>query len=282
MKRYLRILYPVLFILLALCCFLGLRYGSVTLTARQIYSAVLGLDGSESSRIILFSLRLPRVLAGLLAGAALSSAGMLLQRVTDNGLCAPNIIGINSGAGFFVMLMLCFFPSYHSALAAAAFIGAASASAVVIMLSSYGRRMSKSTVILAGVALSSLFNAGIAALSTAFPDVLTSYTAFSVGGFSGVTVKQLVFPSIMIAVSLIAAYLALPKLSLLSLGDAMAQSLGVKVKLLRVTILAISALLCAAVVSYAGLLGFVWHNKPHKTEKSGIRYNSCTQKRRYS
>lgn len=73
------------------------------------WNALLHAPGFEKYSFIIYTIRMPRILAALLAGAGLSVSGVLLQSVTANELASPNIIGVNSGAGFFVILFLCFF-----------------------------------------------------------------------------------------------------------------------------------------------------------------------------
>ena len=247
---------------LLLLIFCGMAFGSVPLSLKRIISAIYGHD--KNAAVILFSLRLPRVLAAILAGAGLSVAGFLLQTVTDNDLCAPNIIGVNSGAGFFVMLMLCFFPMQWRLQPFAAFAGALLATALVLTLARYGVTYGKkSTVILAGVAISSMLSAAISFLSLKYPDVLSSYLAFSVGGFSGISLEQLAIPAVMIAVAFALSMLLAPKISLLCLGDDAATSCGIQVNTLRTVTVILCSALCAAVVSFAGLLGFVGLIVPH-------------------
>lgn len=240
----------------------GLAFGSVTLSPERMLDAISGKD--DTAYIILFRLRLPRVLAAALAGIALSAAGFLLQTVTDNDLCAPNIIGVNSGAGLAVMIILCRFPMLWRLQPIAAFAGALLATLTVLFISSVSGSLEKrSSVVLAGVAVSSLFGAGISFLSIRYPDVLSSYAAFSVGGFSDVAAKQLTLPAAMIALCLAASIIIAPKLELLCLGDDGARALGVRVRAVRLTAIILSSALCAAAVSFAGLLGFVGLIVPH-------------------
>lgn len=259
--------------LLAAVMLCGLAFGSVNLTLRRIFDAISGND--NTAYIILFRLRLPRVLAAALAGIALSAAGFLLQTVTDNDLCAPNIIGVNSGAGLAVMMILCRFPTLWQLQPAAAFIGALSATLFVLFLSSLSSSYEKkSTVVLAGVAVSSVFSAGISFLSIKYPDALSSYAAFSVGGFSDIAAGQLAVPAVMTAACLAASLIIAPKLELLCLGDDGARSLGVPVRAVRLTAIILASAMCAAAVSFAGLLGFVGLIVPHivrRLTRSGLR-----------
>lgn len=252
----------IFILLFAAVFFFGLILGSASLSPARLLAALHGEDGT--AYVILMRLRLPRVLAAALAGAGLAVAGMLLQTVTDNELCAPNIIGVNSGAGFAVMLTLSCFPALWRFQTAAAFLGAMLASSVVLSLSGASHRYSRRpTVILAGVAVSTLFNSGISFLSVRYPDALASYSAFSVGGFSGVGSAQLPIPALMELLGFSAALLLAPKIELLCLGDEAAETLGIRVRALRAATVALCSALCAAVVSFAGLLGFVGLMTPH-------------------
>jgi iron complex transport system permease protein len=122
---------------------------------------------------------------------------------------------------------------------------------------------SKSSLILAGIALTALLNAGISFFTLINDDVLSSYNAFSVGGLAGVSVKKMAAPFVMIAVCLALALLFSREIGLLLLGDHGASSLGVNVKMLRILCMVLSSALAGAVVSFAGLLGFVGLVIPH-------------------
>lgn len=255
--------YLLLVALFLAAALLGVRYGSAKMSFSDFFSALLGKDGFETQRVILYSVRLPRVLAGALAGVGLSVSGVLLQSVTDNGLAGPNIIGVNGGAGFSVILMLTLFPTASVAwLPLAAFLGAFLATLVILVISG-GMGTSKSSLILAGIALTALLNAGISFFTLINDDVLSSYNAFSVGGLAGVSVKKMAAPFVMIAVCLALALLFSREIGLLLLGDHGASSLGVNVKMLRILCMVLSSALAGAVVSFAGLLGFVGLVIPH-------------------
>lgn len=253
----------------------ALSLGSVRFSVEELLE--VWKNPNSTNGIILFGIRFPRVLAAALAGTALAAAGTILQCVTDNELAAPNIIGINSGAGFGVMLVLCLAPNFWRFVPLAAFVGALGATALVMSLSFVGGGRTKgSTIVLSGVALSSILSAGISYLSLRYPDVLSSYTAFSVGGFAGISLDDLILPSIMIFISLIFSQIISSQLNFLCLGDEIAASLGIMVKPLRIISLILAAGLCAAAVSFAGLLGFVGLIVPHIVKRlagSDIRFN---------
>ncbi len=265
-------------VLLCLAVFImGLAFGSVDLSLSQLSEAIKGAD--ENARIILFELRLPRAIAAGFAGIGLAVAGLLLQTVTGNELCAPNIIGINAGAGCAVMLFLCFAPMHFRALPFAAFAGAV-ITAMLVLGIAFARSgiFEKSTLVLAGVAVSALLSAFISFLSLRYPDVLSTYSAFSIGGFQGVKSASLHVPILIIIFCLAVSLLLSGKLKILLLGDDIASSLGVNVGLLRFAAVALASALCAAVVSYAGLLGFIGLAVPHISRRlcgQDIRRNIC-------
>ena len=211
-------------------------------------------------------MRIPRVAAGLLAGASLALSGLLIQTVLDNPLASPSIMGVNSGAGLFVLLVSAV-PALGAAgdparLALAAFGGAVLAALAVFAVSARAG-VSRLTVVLAGVALNAVFGAGQNAVLTVVPNVYVGTSSFLVGGFSGVLMGDLVAPATLSAVGLAVALVLAPTLNLLALGDEGAHALGVNVRAVRIVALASASLLAASAVSFAGLLGFVGLVVPH-------------------
>lgn len=250
-----------LFVILLAVMFAGMYGGSAKLSPGEFFSALLG-QGKETSLLIVWNLRLRRVLAGLLAGVGLSVAGCLLQTVTGNVLASPNIIGINSGAGLAVILTLTLAPSAGYLLPAAAFVGAFAAALVILGVSG---RMSggRVAILLIGIAITTLLNAAISFLSLLDEGVLAQYNHFTVGSLKAVRLDELILPGLIIFVSFLAAMLLSRDLGLLCLGDSAAAALGIRVKALRLGALACAAASAAAVVSFAGLLGFVGLIVPH-------------------
>ena len=252
----LRRIYLILLPLLMLTMAAGLCFGSAPLSLSELAS------GAGVSRTILLGIRLPRVLAGLLAGIGLSCAGVLLQTVTSNDLASPNIIGINSGAGLAVILLLTLAPKAGAWLPVGAFCGAFGA-ALVILAAGSRLGSSRSGILLIGIAITTLFNAAISFLSLLDEGILAQYNHFTVGSLRGIHLGDLLVPGILIFVSFCAAMALSGRLSVLSLGDAAASALGIRVKTLRIAAMACAAACAAAVVSFAGLLGFVGLVVPH-------------------
>jgi len=262
MKKRILATLIALVIITAVMTVCGIVFGSVGLSPSELLKGLF--DGEGAAGVIVRKLRLPRVLAALLTGVALSASGLLLQSATGNDLCSPNVIGMNAGSGFFVMLVLCFFPALYRAVPVFAFAGAVLSVALVLLISGLAvSHREKVTLILAGVAVGAVFNAGISFMSQSYPDVLSSYVMFSTGGFSAVKASELPLPAVIIAVCFCLCMLIAPKLELFCLGDELAANAGVRVKSTRVLALLLASAMTAASVSYAGLIGFVGLMVPH-------------------
>ena len=241
---------------------LSLWLGSVKLSPTQVLNALLGRDrSSTAARIVRYS-RLPRTCAALLAGAALAVSGVVIQTVLNNPLASPSVIGVNSGAGLAVAVVCAAVPLAQQYSQIVAFAGALAGVGLVTGLS---RRngAARTTVVLAGVAVSALFSAGIDAAVTLVPEALNGVSDFRIGGFSGVTMRQLVPAAGMILVSLTIVFSLSQQLELLALGSDTAQSLGLSVQPMRILLLVLAAALAGAAVSFSGLLSFVGLIVPH-------------------
>ena len=234
--------------------------GSTALDFKEALSS-LSDPANPQARILLY-VRLPRTLAALLSGAALGVAGALIQGVLNNALAGPNIIGVNGGAGLFTLLAAAFLPGLPQLLPGAAFLGALCASLLIYGIAAK-TGASRMTIVLAGIAVSNLFSAGIDTLQTVFPDVVVGSNTFLVGGLSGVTLRDLAPAGALIAVGIVLACIFGPALDLLALGEDSAKSLGLHVPAMRFVLLLTASLLAGAAVSFAGLLGFVGLLVPH-------------------
>lgn len=235
--------------------------GSTALPLSQVL-AVLSGGGEGAARNIVLYVRLPRTLAALLCGAALAMGGAVIQGVLGNPLAGPNIIGVNAGAGLGAVLCSALLPASLTAVPVAAFAGALGACMLVYALA---RRTgaSRITLVLAGVAISSMLSAGIDALSILFPDAALGANSFLIGRLSGVTLSALAAPAWLTALAGAGALAMSYELDLLSLGDEVAQSLGLSARSVRNILLTLAAVLCGAAVSFAGLVGFVGLLVPH-------------------
>ena len=211
---------------------------------------------------ILRYIRFPRVIAAVFAGAGLAGSGVIIQTLLANSLAGPNIIGVNSGAGFMTLIAALVFPLLPQLQPLAAFVGALF-SVMLIYLLSQRVSTSKMTILLSGVVLNSLLNAASEALCTFYPDVHMSYAAFRVGGLSTVQTSVLYPAAVLITTLVVIVQCKSNILELLSLGDDTAFSLGVSVKEHRMLFLVCAAGMAGAAVSFAGLSGFLGLIVPH-------------------
>lgn len=261
-----RFLFAALTVLVLLSAVMSMCIGSVFLSPGEIFDVLfLGRRDTVASHIILY-VRLPRTLGCLLAGMALAVSGTVIQSVLTNPLAAPNIIGVNSGAGIAAALCSAFFPTAAPLLPLAAFLGALAGVLLVLFLSER-TGASRMTLVLAGVAVSSIFNAGIDAIITFVPDALAGYSDFRIGGFSNLSMSRILPALWVIAAALLLIFSLTHELDILMLGSDTAQSLGLPVKSRRLLLLAAAAALAGAAVSFCGLLGFVGLIVPHMMRK---------------
>jgi len=241
----------------------SLGKGAVQVGVSEIIDALFLEEVTTNSQII-WNVRLPRTVAAILVGVALSLSGAILQGVMRNPLAGPNIIGVSAGGGFFGLLILIIFPNYFFLVPVGAFIGALSATTIIYLLA-WKEGVMPSRLILAGVAISSIFGAGNNALMIFYPERVSGVLGFMVGGLSAITWRDvsMVYPFILTG---IAVALLLPgKLNILLLGDEVATGLGMRVERTRLFAIVISSLLAGAAVSVVGMLGFVGLMVPHIT-----------------
>jgi len=245
-----------------LLIFIGLIYGSVDIAFSDVCKVLSGNDTMSRNATIIWSVRLPRVIGGLLAGAGLGTAGVILQGVMNNALASPNTIGVNSGAGFLVMLSMIILPQNLLAKSVMAFLGALITSLIILCLALMAEK-SRITIVLAGITISSFLSAGMNMIKILDTDVSINATQFLVGTLSGITFKAIKYPSIGIIIGIFISIFLSKALNILSLGDGVASSLGLPVNLFRFVFVILASVLAGLVVSYAGLVGFVGLIVPH-------------------
>ncbi|SOC48128.1 iron complex transport system permease protein [Rhizobium subbaraonis] len=252
-------------ILLALLVAASLALGDVSLTWRDIYHATTGTgDADPQSVMIVFDLRLPRVLLALLVGVALATAGTITLAIMRNPLAEPGVLGINSGAAAAAMAVIVLIQDPPVALLqAAGFLGAAAMALAVYALAWRGSTSSL-RIILIGIGLSSLATAGTTFLS-AFGDIgsvqrAMIWLAGSVYDANMVKVRLL---ALWLIIPVMLAFLASRELDLICFGDNYARSLGQPVDRVRGMMIVLVTVLSGAAVAVSGLIGFVGLVAPH-------------------
>lgn len=250
----------LLLALVALLFVLSLCLGAVRIPLAELAAAFSGSGGSASK--ILRFVRIPRALSAMLCGAALAASGAIVQSVLHNPLGSPNVLGMNAGAGLCVMVCAALAPFAPQMLPFAAFTGAL-ATLVLVCALGHCAGGSRVSVLLSGVAVGAFLTALSDGITVLLPDTIYTRTAFRIGSLSGVQLRTLALPAVVILLALVAAGILRHEIDVLALGDECAQSLGLSVGAVRGAALVIAAMLCGAGISVAGLVGFVGLIVPH-------------------
>lgn len=221
-----------------------------------IQSLIHPKESLDTVNNIIYSIRLPRIVAASFCGAALSLSGLIAQEALSNNLASPSVMGINNGAGLFLLLSSVLFPGMIIIRPFMSFVGAIVSAFIVYIITIYAGS-AKSTFMLSGVAVSALMSAGINLVITIEPDSVYDKVAFQLGSLSGVRWNSLIIPCIVIVLSYVVVTFISKGIELFPLGDEVAYSLGVNVNRYRIISLLISVLLAASAVSVCGIISFV-------------------------
>ena len=248
----------------------NLFYGSIDIPRGEVLSILTG-GGAQRDvwRVVVLETRLPQALTALLAGASISVAGLLLQTLFRNPLAGPEVLGVNSGAGLgvaLVMLLAGGISTYglggYFAVLGGAFLGALFVIMIILLLATLLRN--NMFLLIAGVAVSYMTSSAITLLnyfSTA--EGVHSYMIWGMGSFGGVAMSQMpFFASVALVLLMVSLALAKP-LNALLLGDAYAANLGVNVKAVRAVALCVTGLLTAVVTAFCGPVPFIGLAVPH-------------------
>jgi iron complex transport system permease protein len=248
----------------------SLALGAVKVPVQTVIDVLLGHEVTGPDRQIVETLRLPRTVEALCVGAALGVAGAILQGALANPLASPDVIGVTGGAGFGAILIIILFPGSIALLPLGAlFFGLLAAALVFAIAWSGQNRGSTGKVILAGIAVLSLFTAGTTGLLAAYPEKAPSAIFFIAGGLtsSGWEEMGTIWPYF--AAGFVAALFLIRPLDRLALGDDVAASLGSRPHMIRLGAAIAAALLAAASAAIAGLVGFLGLVVPHVVRMAG-------------
>ena len=254
----------VILLLSCILCVLALISISIGSARYSLSDIVTNLLSEESNpiKIIIYNLRLPRIISAILIGAALSVGGALLQSVMRNPLADPGTIGVSAGAGTAATTILLLFPHMTTAVPIFAFGGAALACGLIYVLAWKGG-VDPVRIILSGVAINSVLGGYNGFLQMLYSDNLQGVLGFMNGSLSGRSWSEVKTLAIYVSIGLVLAIVCIKSANALQLGDEMAKNLGINVNLSRIALSAVSAFLAAATVSVAGMIGFVGLVVPH-------------------
>jgi len=264
---------PLLFLLslglgIVLLAFVGMKFGAVSRSWPDIFHALFSSTGDENLRYFVVHLRLPKVVAALAVGAALAVSGVILQNVLNNPLASSFTLGLSQGAAFgasFSMIVVASTAGMIgiSIVALGAFAGALSA-ALLILAFSLVRGMTPQGLILAGVALSSLFGAATMSLQYFASDHQIAATVYwTFGDLSKGSWHEAIMVGCVMLVGLAYALRHSLDYDALRWGDAQARALGVSVIQLRCASLLAASLMSAIATAFYGVIGFVGLVSPH-------------------
>jgi iron complex transport system permease protein len=213
---------------------------------------------------VLFNIRLPRICAAILVGAALSTAGAAYQGMFQNPLVSPDILGASAGAGFSAALAI-YWVLGSCVITMFAFVGGIVAVGVAYLISRFTRGSATLNMVLAGILIGSLFSAATSYIKLVADtdDQLPAITYWLMGSLVGATVDDVIFAGIVIVVGIVPLYLLRWRMNVLTLGEDEARSMGINTNLLRFIVIICATLITAVAVSISGIIGWVGLVIPH-------------------
>lgn len=222
-------------------------------------------DASPAAGVIL-DIRLPRIVLGILVGAALAVSGVLMQAIFGNPLADAAVVGVSSGAALGAAASLTFGLTVLGlwTTPAFAFVGGLAAVLAVYGISRSGGRTEVVTLLLTGIAINAIAGAGLAFLTFAGTTSTREQIVFwQLGSLNGALWQNIAVVAPLVALGVAAALAVAGRLDLFALGERTARHLGLRVELLRVTVIVMVAVLVCAAVAFAGIIAFVGLVVPH-------------------
>ena len=275
----------ILIVLLGILIFWNINSGSIPISLKDVFRILFLKDGTETSYNIIWEIRLPRILAAVILGGALSVSGFLLQTFFGNPIAGPFVLGISSGAKLTVALTMIFLlgKSLHLSswvMIMAAFVGSMICMGFVILMSKVTDQMSM--LIVSGVMIGYICSA-ITDFVVTFADDsnIVNLHNWSMGSFSGTTWENVSTMTVVVMTALIITFLMSKPIGAYQLGEGYAQNMGVNIKAFRIALILLSSVLSACVTAFAGPISFVGIAVPHlvksllKTSKPLLVIPAC-------
>ena len=265
--------FVILTILLISLFFLNLFVGSVEIEPREVFNIFfLGGDADGPLRFIIIGSRLPQAITAVLAGAALTVSGLMLQTAFRNPLAGPSILGITSGSSMGVAFVILFLGSTVSAagyswggymaILIGSFVGSVAVMGLLLLLSVWLKN--DLMLLIAGIMVGYLTSSVITLLnylSTA--EGVHGYAMWGMGNFNGVAIGQLPIFSIAILVGLFFSIMMVKPLNIILLGENYAQNLGLRMQKTRNMLLLATGILTSVVTAFCGPISFIGLAVPH-------------------
>lgn len=275
----------ILVVLLLVLIVLNISLGSFTVSPGDIWRSIVHRGGDSTNDRIIWLIRLPRLIAGIILGGGLALSGFLLQTFFNNPIAGPYVLGISSGAKLTVaIVMVSVFGAYQAVSSAvlilAAFVGAMISMGFVLLMARRVHRMSM--LIVSGVMIGYICSAITDFLITFADDAnIVNLHNWSRGSFSGIAWDDIGVMVIVVLITSAIVFLMSKPIGAYQLGESYAQNMGVNIKAFRVALILLSSLLSACVTAFAGPISFVGIAVPHlvkaalKTAKPIIVIPAC-------
>ena len=275
-KLHLRYWIAFGFLALLLMSFIvwNINSGSIEISVREIMEILFLGKGEDTALNIIWEIRLPRILAAIILGGALSVSGFLLQTFFGNPIASPFVLGISSGAKLVVSLVMIFLlgksmVASSAVLILAAFVGSMISMGFVLLVAKKVKQMS--ALIISGIMIGYICSAVTDFVITFADDSnIVNLHNWSMGSFSGMNWENVRMMAVVTAVTVLMVFLMSKPISAYQLGEGYAQNMGVNIKLFRVALILLSSILSACVTAFAGPISFVGIAVPH-LEKSLLK-----------
>ena len=268
-KLHLRYWIAFGFLALLLMSFIvwNINSGSIEISVREIMEILFLRKGEDTALNIVWEIRLPRILAAIILGGALSVSGFLLQTFFGNPIASPFVLGISSGAKLVVSLVMIFLlgksmVASSAVLILAAFVGSMISMGFVLLVAKKVKQMS--ALIISGIMIGYICSAITDFVITFADDSnIVNLHNWSMGSFSGMNWENVRMMAVVTAVTVLMVFLMSKPISAYQLGEGYAQNMGVNIKLFRVALILLSSILSACVTAFAGPISFVGIAVPH-------------------
>ncbi|MDO5156825.1 MAG: iron ABC transporter permease [Eubacteriales bacterium] len=268
-KNYIQytVTFVLLILLLVILCVWNINAGSVSFSKADIWNILWKQSGDETAYHIIWDIRMPRIVAAMLLGGALSVSGFLLQTFFGNPIAGPFVLGISSGAKLSVALVMIWLlhtgmMTSSTVLISAAFIGSMCAMGFVLFLSKKVPNMAM--LVICGVMIGYICSA-ITDFVVTFADDsnIVNLHNWSLGSFSGINWANVKTIAVVVCVSVVFTFMLSKPMSAYQMGEAYARNVGVNITTFRVKLILLSSLLAACVTAFAGPISFVGIAVPH-------------------
>ncbi len=253
--------------LLLFLLWLNVNTGSVDLSISEIYQIIIHKTGDETAYRIVWDIRLPRILAAMILGGALSVSGFLLQTFFRNPIAGPFVLGISSGAKLLVAvsMILMLQKGRHMSswgLIFVAFLGSLMTMGFVLLLSLKMTHMS--VLVVCGIMVGYICTA-ITDFMVTFADDsnIVNLHNWSQGSFAGMTWDNVKVMAVLVAITVLLSFFLAKPIGAYHLGENYARNMGVSIKVLRVALILLSSVLSGCVTAFAGPISFVGIAVPH-------------------